>query len=65
MPPIVPPSAFIFGVSWRATKQAETSVVGGIIPDYVRKLHERMPVILKEEDYEAWLTGSITPMSRR
>ena len=28
--------------------------------DLVRKLHERMPVILKEQDYEAWLTGSVT-----
>ena len=27
--------------------------------DLVRKLHERMPVILKEQDYEAWLTGSV------
>ncbi len=27
--------------------------------DLVRKLHGRMPVILKEHDYEAWLTGSV------
>ena len=27
--------------------------------DLVRRLHERMPVILKEQDYEAWLTGSV------
>ncbi len=26
--------------------------------DLVRKMHERMPVILKEPDYEAWLAGS-------
>ena len=25
----------------------------------MRKLHERMPVILKEQDYETWLTGSV------
>ena len=28
--------------------------------DLVRPLHERMPVILKEQDYEAWLTGSVS-----
>ena len=28
--------------------------------DLVRKRHERMPVILKEQDYEEWLTGSIS-----
>lgn len=27
--------------------------------DLVRPLHERMPVILKEQDYESWLTGSV------
>ena len=27
--------------------------------DLVRPLHERMPVILKEQDYETWLTGSV------
>ena len=28
--------------------------------DLVRKLHERTPVILKEQDYEEWLTRSIS-----
>ena len=28
--------------------------------DLVRMLHGRMPVILKEQDYEAWLHGSVT-----
>lgn len=27
--------------------------------DLVRKLQERMPVVLKEQDYETWLTGSV------
>ena len=27
--------------------------------DLVRRLHERMPVILKAQDYELWLTGSV------
>ena len=28
--------------------------------ELVRKLHGRMPVILKEQDYESWLTGSVS-----
>ena len=27
--------------------------------ELVRKLHERMPVILKEQDYQSWLTGPV------
>lgn len=30
--------------------------------DLVRKLHERMSVILKEQYYEEWLTGSISEL---
>ena len=33
------------------------TILTGEANDLVRKLHERMPVILKEQDYELWLTG--------
>lgn len=54
-----------FAGLWERWKDRETgefidsfTIVTCEANELVAKLHERMPVILKEQDYETWLTGS-------